>query len=73
MRRLIISSESIAEFRVSSTLYSAESGTAAGGVVQLISKTGTNMYRGTAFDFIRNDLLRRASRSALSATCRRST
>ena len=28
---------------------------AAGGVVQLISKTGTNKYRGTAFDFIRND------------------
>lgn len=52
--RLIISSESIAEFRVSSTLYSAESGTAAGGVVQLISKTGTNQYRGTAFDFVRN-------------------
>jgi len=53
--RLIISSESIAEFRVSSTLYSAESGTAAGGVVQLISKTGTNKLRGTAFDFVRND------------------
>jgi hypothetical protein len=53
--RLIISSESIAEFRVSSTLYSAESGTAAGGVVQLISKTGTNKFRGTAFDFVRND------------------
>jgi hypothetical protein len=53
--RLIISSESIAEFRVSSTLYSAESGTAAGGVVQLISKTGTNTFRGTAFDFVRND------------------
>ncbi len=53
--RLIISSESIAEFRVSSTLYSAEAGTAAGGVVQLISKTGTNRFHGTAFDFIRND------------------
>jgi len=53
--RLIISSESIAEFRVSSTLYSAEAGTAAGGVVQLISRTGTNTYRGTAFDFVRND------------------
>ena len=53
--RLIISSESIAEFRVSSTLYSAEAGTAAGGVVQLISKTGTNKYRGTVFDFIRNE------------------
>jgi hypothetical protein len=53
--RLIISSESIAEFRVSSALYSAESGAAAGGNVQLISKTGTNQFRGTAYDFIRND------------------
>jgi hypothetical protein len=23
--------------------------------VQLISKTGTNKFRGTAFDFVRND------------------
>ena len=53
--RLIISSESIAEFRVSASLYSAESGTAAGGQVQLISKMGTNQFRGTAYDFIRND------------------
>jgi hypothetical protein len=53
--RLIISSESIAEFRVSSALYSAESGTGAGGQVQLISKTGTNQFHGTVYDFIRND------------------
>jgi carboxypeptidase family protein/TonB-dependent receptor-like protein len=53
--RLIISTESIAEFRVGSTLYSAESGAAAGGQVQLISKTGTNQFRGSAYDFIRND------------------
>jgi Carboxypeptidase regulatory-like domain/TonB dependent receptor len=53
--RLIISSESIAEFRVSSALYSAESGTAAGGQVQLISKMGSNEFRGTVYDFIRND------------------
>jgi hypothetical protein len=53
--RLIISTESIAEFRVGSTLYSAESGTAAGGQVQLISKTGTNQLHGTVYDFIRND------------------
>ena len=53
--RLIISSESIAEFRVSSSMYSAESGTAAGGQVQLISKMGTNQFRGTAYNFIRND------------------
>jgi hypothetical protein len=53
--RLIISSESIAEFRVSSSLYSAESGTAAGGQVQLVSKMGTNQFRGTVYNFIRND------------------
>ena len=53
--RLIISSESIAEFRVSTTMYSAETGTAAGGQIQLISKTGTNNFHGTAYDFIRND------------------
>src|SRR5262245_30106305 len=53
--RLIISSESIAEFRVSSSLYSAESGAAAGGNVQLISKTGTNQFIGTAYNFMRND------------------
>jgi hypothetical protein len=54
--RLIISSESIAEFRVSSTQYSAESGTAAGGQVQLISKSGTNRFRGTVFNFFRDDM-----------------
>ena len=69
--RLIISSESIAEFRVGSSLYSAESGHGAGGQVQLISKTGTNQFRGTAYDFIRNDRSTRG-RSARSATCRRS-
>ena len=53
--RLIISTESIAEFRVGSTMYSAESGAGAGGQVQLISKTGTNNFRGTVYDFIRND------------------
>jgi len=53
--RLIISSESIAEFRVSSSLYSAESGTGAGGQVQLISKMGSNQFHGTGYNFMRND------------------
>jgi len=69
--RLIISSESIAEFRVSTTQYSAESGTAAGGVVQLISKTGTNAFRGTGS--ISSAMTRSMQRHlAPSATSRRS-
>ena len=38
--RLIISTDSIAEFRVNSTLYSAESGSGAGAQVNLVSKSG---------------------------------
>ena len=53
--RLVISTESISEFRVSSSLYSAASGSAAGGQVQLVSKTGTNEFHGTVYDFVRND------------------
>ncbi len=53
--RLIISMESISEFRVSSSQFSAETGSAGGGVIQLISKSGTNRFRGTAYNFLRND------------------
>ncbi|MCI0422126.1 MAG: TonB-dependent receptor, partial [Acidobacteria bacterium] len=55
--RLIISMDAISEFRVNSTLYSAESGSGAGGQVQLISRGGTNNYHGSVFEFLRNDAL----------------
>ena len=54
--RLVISSDSIAEFRVNSTLYSAESGGGAGGQVSIVSKSGTNDYHGSVFEFLRNDV-----------------
>jgi hypothetical protein len=55
--RLIISTDSSAEFRVNSTLYSAESGGGAGGQVNIVSKTGTNDLHGSVFEFLRNDVL----------------
>ncbi len=55
--RLIISTDTIAEFRVNSTLYSAESGSGAGGQVNLVSKSGTNAVHGSVFEFLRNDKL----------------
>ncbi len=53
--RLIISMESVAEFRVSSSLYSAEHGNGMGGQIQLISKGGTNEFHGSLFEYHRND------------------
>jgi len=55
--RLVISTDSIAEFRVNSALYSAESGGGAGGQVNLVSKSGTNEFHGSLFEFFRNDRL----------------
>ncbi len=53
--RLIISTDTIAEFRVNTTLYSAESGSGAGGQVNLVSKSGSNQFHGSLFEFLRND------------------
>ncbi len=53
--RLVISTDSIAEFRVNSTLYSAESGSGAGGQINIVSKSGSNEFHGSLFEFFRND------------------
>ena len=52
--RLVISLDSIAEFRVSSSMYTAEGGGGGGGLVNLVSKTGTNEFHGSTFWFVRN-------------------
>ena len=54
--RLAISLESIAEFRVSSSVYTADQGGSAGAIVSIVSKTGTNAFHGGAFDFLRNNV-----------------
>jgi hypothetical protein len=49
--------DSIQEFRVERNSFSAEFGQAQGAVVNLITKGGTNQFHGTAFEFLRNDVL----------------
>jgi hypothetical protein len=51
------SADSLAEFKVETNSYSAESGAAAGAQVNLITKSGTNDYHGTLWEFNRNDAL----------------
>ena len=49
--------ETIREFRLASNSYSAEYGRAAGGQINVITKSGTNQLAGTGFLFHRNDAL----------------
>jgi len=47
--------DAVAEFRVLESNYSAEYGRNAGGVVSVVTKSGTNAVHATAFDYIRNE------------------
>jgi Carboxypeptidase regulatory-like domain/TonB dependent receptor len=47
--------ESITEFAVDTNGFKAEYGQAGGGVITFASKSGTNEYHGTAYEFLRND------------------
>jgi hypothetical protein len=51
------SPESVAEFRVQTNNSSAEFGRFAGGVVNIVSRSGTNDFRGSLFEFHRNKAL----------------
>jgi hypothetical protein len=55
--RLVMSAEAIAEFRVSSTGYSADAGSGAGAQVNLVSKSGSNRFAGSAFTYFRDESL----------------
>lgn len=49
--------ETVREFRVLTDNYSAEYGKALGGVITAVTKSGTNQFHGTAFEFLRNNHL----------------
>jgi hypothetical protein len=54
---LLIGVETVQEFRVLTSNYSAEYGRVAGGVFLAVTKSGTNELHGSLFEFLRNDVL----------------
>jgi hypothetical protein len=46
--------DAIAEFKVQQNNYSSEYGQGGGTITQIVSKSGTNQFHGSAFDYVRN-------------------
>ncbi len=50
-------SESLQEFKAESNNYSAEFGRAGGGLILMTTRSGTNQFRGAAYEFLRNQAI----------------
>jgi len=53
----LVSVDALQEFRVESSTYSAEYGRNPGGQFAMVTRSGTDDWHGTAFDYFRNDAL----------------
>ena len=57
-----ISQDAVQEFQVLSDGFSAEFGRAAGGVINTVTKSGSNDFHGTAYEYFRNRTLNATDR-----------
>jgi hypothetical protein len=51
------SEEAVREFRVINNTYSVEAGRAVGGIVNIVTKSGTNDVHGSVYEYFRNDAM----------------
>lgn len=58
---LVPSQDVVSEFRVQTNSNTVEYGAYTGGVVNISSKSGTNVFHGTAYEFLRNRVLNATS------------
>jgi outer membrane receptor protein involved in Fe transport len=54
-QRATPSQEAVSEFRVVNNDYGAEYGRALGGIVNVVTKSGTNNYHGNIYDYLQNN------------------
>lgn len=50
------SPDALQEFRILTNAYSAEYGRGGGAIVNIITRTGTNKFHGSLYEFVRNDI-----------------
>ncbi|HZQ92816.1 MAG TPA: TonB-dependent receptor [Terriglobales bacterium] len=53
----LVSVDALQEFRIQTSTYAPEFGRSPGGQISLATRSGTNSFHGTAFDYLRNDVL----------------
>ena len=62
------SPEAVEEFKVEQTNFSAEYGFAAASVVNMITRSGTNKFHGSVYDFVRDQISRRRTAGSTTTT-----
>jgi hypothetical protein len=67
--RATVSQEGVQEFQVISSSYMPEYGRAMGGVVNIVTKSGSNDIHGNAFGFLRNGAIQAQNPFSVTASC----
>jgi len=53
----LVSVDALQEFRLQTSTYAPEFGRMPGGQISIVTRSGTNEFHGTAFEYLRNDAL----------------
>jgi hypothetical protein len=52
----LVSVDAMQEFRIQTSSFAPEFGRTPGGQISIVTRSGTNQFHGTVFDYLRNDL-----------------
>jgi len=52
----LVSVDALQEFRIQTSTFAPEFGRTPGGQISIITRSGTNQFHGTGFDYVRNDI-----------------